>query len=350
MKRSAFSFDLPPELIAQRPAAERDGARLLVADARTGSIAHSHISSLPKFVPERAICVPNDVRVRRARLRLRREGGGEGEALLLKHLGNSRFEALLRPGAKLGPGKRAAVVAHADGQLLAELLVETELEGGLRIIRLLGDSSFGWEEVDSMGNLPLPPYIRRPAGPQDDERYQTSFHGCEGEAVAAPTAGLHFTPGLIKKLEKKDCLWMPLRLHVGLGTFRPMTAEDIEDHPMHSELFEIPEKTALVLESALHRRDRDVLTIGTTSLRAMESAWDGKKMERSGCTDIFIRPGSKIATASHLLTNFHLPESTLFVLVAALLGLERAHGAYREAIKEKYRFFSYGDAMLIMNI
>jgi S-adenosylmethionine:tRNA ribosyltransferase-isomerase len=350
MKRSEFNFALPDELIAQFPPAERDGARLMVVDAQSGSIAHTHISRLPESVPEGAICVPNDVKVRRARLILRREGGGEAEALLLKCLGDGRFEALLRPAAKLKPGKTAYIVNPAGGSAVAELTVEASLDEGLRIIRLRGRAACDWEAVDSLGHLPLPPYIRRLAGLQDDERYQTVFHSSEGEAVAAPTAGLHFTPELISELEQKKCLWMPVRLHVGLGTFRPMTAEDIEGHSMHSERYQIPEKTARELENALRVKNRDVLAIGTTSLRALESAWDGAKLARSGNTDIFIRPGHKIAAANHLLTNFHLPESTLFVLVSALLGLGLAHEAYQQAIKEKYRFFSYGDAMLIMNV
>ncbi|MDR1841518.1 MAG: tRNA preQ1(34) S-adenosylmethionine ribosyltransferase-isomerase QueA [Holophagales bacterium] len=348
MKRSAFNFELPGDLIAQRPTAERDGARLLVVDAANGSIAHSHIRLLPEWTPEASLCVPNDVKVRHARLFLRRPGGGE--ALLLKFLGNGRFEALVRPGAKLKQGKHADVIDPADNSILAELFVEAELDGGLRIVALHGDAPLDWDGVDSIGSLPLPPYIQRAAGAEDDERYQTVFHSQEGEAVAAPTAGLHLTEELIGKLEQKQCAWRPIRLHVGLGTFRPMTAENIEDHAMHEELYEIPESTALELESALRNRGRNIAAIGTTSLRALEAAWDGANLKRRGATRIFIRPGYSVKTANYLLTNFHLPESTLFVLVSALMGLELAHRAYKTAIQEKYRFFSYGDAMLIKNV
>jgi len=350
MKRNAFNFELPGELIAQRPSPERDGARLLVVDAANGSIAHSHIRNLPEWIPDGSICVPNDVKVRHARLFLKRPGGGGGEALLIKSLGDSRFEALVRPGARLKQGKRADVINPADGSVLAALFVEAETDEGLRIVALHGDAALDWDGVDSIGSLPLPPYIQRPAALEDDERYQTVFHSREGEAVAAPTAGLHFTPELIKKLEQKKCLWLPIRLHVGLGTFRPMTAENIEDHAMHEERYEIPDAAALELKSALRERSRDIVAIGTTSLRTLESAWDGANLKQRGATRIFIRPGYQIKTASRLLTNFHLPESTLFVLVSALLGLDLARHAYKVAIQEKYRFFSYGDAMLIKNV
>jgi S-adenosylmethionine:tRNA ribosyltransferase-isomerase len=351
MERHEFHFDLPSGLIAQRPPKERDGARLLVVDAASGAMAHSCIRDLQEWVPDGALCVPNDVMVRHARLLLRRQGGGAGEALLHRHLGGGRFEALLRPGAKLGVGKSARVVDPRDGACLARLLVEEDLGGGSKAIRFLGDSPFDWDRVDSIGLLPLPPYIKRPADAEDDERYQTAFRSDEGEAVAAPTAGLHFTPGLIRRLKEKGCLWLPIRLHVGLGTFRPMTAEDVEDHEMHEERFEIPEDTASALVEALAERSREILAVGTTSLRAIEAAWSGgASVARSGSTAIFIRPGYRIRTADHLLTNFHLPESTLFVLVSALLGLESAKGAYLEAIRENYRFFSFGDAMLIKNI
>jgi S-adenosylmethionine:tRNA ribosyltransferase-isomerase len=269
---------------------------------------------------------------------------------LLKSLGDNRFEALVRPGARLKAKKSASVIDPNSGYIIAELLVEAELDEGLRIIQLLGDTPFDWDAVDSIGRLPLPPYIQRPACADDNDRYQTIFHSTEGEAVAAPTAGLHFTTELIKKLEQKNCSWRPLRLHVGLGTFRPMTAEDIEDHAMHEERYEIPEAVALEIEGILRHRSRELVAIGTTSLRTLEAAWDGAHLKRRGATRIFIRPGYKIKTADHLLTNFHLPESTLFVLIAALMGIEMAQHAYSVAIQEKYRFFSYGDAMLIKGL
>jgi len=329
---------------------------MMVVDASSGAIVHSSVMDLPEWLPKGSILVPNEVKVRCARLVLRRTGGGAGEALLLKSLGEGRFEVLLRPGAKLRAGKMALVVGQNGAeQGEAKLTVEEELDEGLRIVRLEGESGpIDWDTIDEMGHLPLPPYIKREAGPEDIERYQTVFHSSEGEAVAAPTAGLHFTPNLIDRLKENGCLWRPISLNIGLGTFRPMTAEDIEDHAMHEESYEIPQATAKELESAIASATpelaRPIVAIGTTSLRAMEAAWDGVALKRKGSTDIFIRPGRKIRTAAHMLTNFHLPESTLFVLVSALLGLELAHRAYSEAIREKYRFFSYGDAMLILNI
>jgi S-adenosylmethionine:tRNA ribosyltransferase-isomerase len=350
MRRQAFGFELPQELIAQHPAAQRDGARLLVADPAAGSLRHAWVRDLPDLVPPGALCVPNDVKVRHARLLLRRAGGGEGEALLLRALPGGCFEALVRPGARLKPGKRAGVLDPDTGRSVAELVVEEALDEGLRRVRVLGpDGELDWDEVDRIGRMPLPPYITHPAGAEDEGRYQTVFRAEEGEAVAAPTAGLHFTGELIDGLRARGCLWSPVRLHVGLGTFRPMTAEDLSDHVMHEERYEIPEATAAHLEPVLARRTRPLLAVGTTSLRTLEAAWDGASLKRSGSTRLFIQPGYRLRTADLLLTNFHLPESTLFVLVSTLLGLDFAQEAYAEAIREQYRFFSYGDAMLILN-
>jgi S-adenosylmethionine:tRNA ribosyltransferase-isomerase len=319
-------------------------------DAATGSLAHHSIRDLPGLIPAGTLCVPNDVKVRHARLFLRRSGGGAGEALLLRALGDGAFEAMVRPGARLKPGAVATVVDPSSGATLAELRIEANREEGLRAVRVLGNGAeLDWDEVDRIGRLPLPPYITHLAEGEDEDRYQTVFHAAEGEAVAAPTAGLHFTPELIAALEAKGCTWRPVRLHVGLGTFRPMSAEDTDAHVMHEERFEIPEATAAELEAAIPGRSRPLLAIGTTSLRTLEGAWDGARLARAGSTRIFITPGCQLRTADHLLTNFHLPESTLFVLVCALLGIELAHAAYAEAIRERYRFFSYGDAMLILN-
>ncbi len=349
MLRTSFHFDLPPGLIAQHPAPDRDGARLLVVDAGTGSWSHRTIRDLPKLVPAGSLCIPNDVRVRHARLFLRRRGGGAGEALLLRSLGAGIFEALVRPGARLKPGALAVVIDPLSAAELAGLEVLESLPEGLRAVRVHSDHGLDWDEIDRIGRLPLPPYIEHLAGDEDEARYQTVFAAREGEAVAAPTAGLHFTPELIAQLEARDCGWHPVRLHVGLGTFRPMTAERLEDHAMHEERFEIPEATAALLEPVLEDRSRPVLCIGTTSLRTLEGSWDGHHLARKGVTRLFITPGYRLRTADHLLTNFHLPESTLFVLVSALLGLDLAQAAYAEAVREGYRFFSYGDAMLILN-
>ena len=349
MKRADFHFDLPPELIAQHPTAERDGARLLVVDASTGDWSHRSIRDLPALVPAGALCVPNDVRVRHARLFLRRAGGGAGEALLLHSLGHGTFEAMVKPGARLKPGASATVVDPHSGADLARLDILEALPEGLRLVRVHAAYDLDWDEIDRIGRLPLPPYITHLADGEDESRYQTVFAAREGEAVAAPTAGLHFTPELIAALQARGCGWHPVRLHVGLGTFRPMTADRLEDHDMHEERFEIPEATATLLEPIFRDRSRPVLCVGTTSLRTLEGAWDGARLARDGATRIFITPGHALRTADHLLTNFHLPESTLFVLVSALLGLGVAQAAYAEAVRERYRFFSYGDAMLILN-
>ncbi|MBK9797359.1 MAG: tRNA preQ1(34) S-adenosylmethionine ribosyltransferase-isomerase QueA [Holophagaceae bacterium] len=348
MLRSDFHFDLPGELIAQHPPEDRDGARLLVVDARSGTWSHRTIRDLPGLIPPDSLCVPNDVRVRHARLFLRRRGGGAGEALLLRSLGAGRFEALVKPGARLKPGASAAVVDPLTAAELARIEVLETLPEGLRVVRVQSDHGLDWDEIDRIGRLPLPPYIEHLADAEDETRYQTVFAASEGEAVAAPTAGLHFTPELIAALAAKGCGWHPVRLHVGLGTFRPMTAERLEDHAMHEERFEIPEATAALLEPVLVDRSRPVLCVGTTSLRTLEGAWDGERLAREGATRLFITPGYRLRTADHLLTNFHLPESTLFVLVSSLLGLELAQAAYAEAVRERYRFFSYGDAMLIL--
>jgi S-adenosylmethionine:tRNA ribosyltransferase-isomerase len=349
MKRSDFHFDLPQELIAQHPASQRDGARLLVVDARTGAWSHRTIRDLPILVPEKTLCVPNDVRVRHARLFLRRSGGGAGEALLLRSLGPGLYEALVKPGARLKPVASAAVVDPFTGVELARIEVMETLPEGLRTVRVHADHGLDWDEIDRIGRLPLPPYIDHLANDEDETRYQTVFAAREGEAVAAPTAGLHFTPELIAELRARGCGWQPVRLHVGLGTFRPMTAERLQDHAMHEERFEIPSTTAALLEPILRDRSRPILCVGTTSLRTLEGAWDGQSLAREGATRLFIMPGYELRTADHLLTNFHLPESTLFVLVSALLGLDLAQAAYAEAVREQYRFFSYGDAMLILN-
>jgi S-adenosylmethionine:tRNA ribosyltransferase-isomerase len=349
MLRSDFHFDLPPELIAQHPAPDRDGARLLVVDARTGTWSHRAIRDLPELVPQGSLCVPNDVRVRHARLFLRRAGGGAGEALLLRSLGGGVFEAMVKPGARLKPGSAAAVVDPVSKAELARLDVLDTLPEGLRAVRVHAEHGLDWDEIDRIGRLPLPPYIEHLADGEDETRYQTVFSAAEGEAVAAPTAGLHFTPELIARLRADGCGWHPVRLHVGLGTFRPMTADRLEDHAMHEERFEIPDGTAALLEAAFRDRSRPVLCVGTTSLRTLEGAWDGARLQRLGATRLFITPGYALRTADHLLTNFHLPESTLFVLVASLLGLDLAQAAYAEAVRARYRFFSYGDAMLILH-
>ncbi|HTL98730.1 MAG TPA: S-adenosylmethionine:tRNA ribosyltransferase-isomerase, partial [Holophagaceae bacterium] len=247
MKRADFGFELPPELIAQHPAPARDGARLLVVDRATQSWSHRAIRDLPELIAPGTLIVPNDVKVRHARLFLRRAGGGKGEALLLRSLGPGRFEAMVRPGARLKPGAAAEVVDPERGAVMAQLRVLETRDEGLREVEVHSDHPLDWDEIDRIGRLPLPPYIDHLSGEEDESRYQTVF-ATGGEAVAAPTAGLHFTPELINRLNSNQCDWRPVRLHVGLGTFRPMSAENLEDHPMHEERWEIPESTAAALE------------------------------------------------------------------------------------------------------
>lgn len=348
MHRSEFAFELPDDLIAQHPEPQRDASRLLVVDPVAGTLQHRSVRDLPELLAPGTLCVPNDVKVRHARLHLRRSGGGAGEALLLRSLPGGAFEALVRPGARLRDGTTATVVHPESAQALAELRIEATLPEGLRVVRLhAGGQDLDWDGIDRIGRLPLPPYIKHLDSAEDEARYQTVFHGASGEAVAAPTAGLHFTPELIAALGRRSCGWHPLRLHVGLGTFRPMTADDLNDHVMHEERYEVPASAAAALEPALRSGTPPVLAVGTTALRSLEAAWDGRALAPSGATRLFIRPGYRIHTARQLFTNFHLPESTLFVLVSTLLGLDVAKACYAEAIKERYRFFSYGDAMLI---
>lgn len=349
-RRAEFHFDLPEELIAQHPADRRDAARLLIVDAAQRTLRHALIPDLADVLPEGTLCVPNDVKVRHARLLLKRSGGGGGEALLLRAFPDGSYEAMVRPGTRLKPGKEADVVDPVSGEVRARLLVEAALDEGLRKVRILQEGHvLDWDEVDRIGRLPLPPYITHPAQAEDEDRYQTVFHAEAGEAVAAPTAGLHFTRDLIARLGARGCSWHAVRLHVGLGTFRPMTADHLDEHVMHEERYEIPAPTAEAVELVLRDRTHPLLCIGTTSLRTLEAAWDGQRLARGGATRLFIQPGYRLRTADMLLTNFHLPESTLFVLVASILGLPFAQEAYAEAVHERYRFFSYGDAMLILN-
>lgn len=351
MKREDFYFNLPSELIAQQPSISRDSSRLIVVDAAAKTFFHSYISKLPQLIPSETICVPNNVKVRRARLILRKNSGGYCEALLLHQISCGCFEALVKPGRYFQVGKRVQVVDPLSNNTVAELVVEKILNEGIRVIRLFNNSGhLNWDSVDCIGKMPLPHYIKQQILPQDENRYQTVFHNDDGEAIAAPTAGLHFTNELITQLKQLGCIWSPICLHVGLGTFRPLVVDNIEDHSMHTERYEISEATANTLYKAISQKTNPILAIGTTSLRTMEAAWNGVEIKRKGITKLFIQPGYDIRTANMLLTNFHLPESTLFILISAILGLKFAHSIYTEAIREQYKFFSYGDAMLIINI
>lgn len=339
MKKSDFYFDLPEELIAQTPLERRDGSRLLVLDKNTGAMQHRHFYELPEFLREGDCLVLNDSRVLPARLIGRRSSGGSVELVLLRDLGGGRWECLSRPGRKTKPGTE---LIFGEGELTAE--VEAVAEGGNRIVRFDYEGIF-LEILERLGKMPLPPYIKEEL--QDSERYQTVYSRELGSA-AAPTAGLHFTPELLEKIAAKGVKVCYLTLHVGLGTFRPVKEENIEEHLMHSEFCIVPEETAREVTAA-KREGRRVVAVGTTSCRTLESftTEDGTLPATSGWTDIFIYPGYKFKCVDALVTNFHLPESTLIMLVSALAGREHVLDAYKTAVEEKYRFFSFGDAMFI---
>lgn len=339
MKTSDFYFDLPPELIAQTPIEKRDASRLLVLDKRTGETQHRHFYELVDLLNSGDCLVLNNSRVLPARLIGHRPTGGACEVLLLTDKGDNVWECLVRPGRKLKPG---AQVIFGDGQLTA--VVEAEIEDGKRLVRFQYEGIF-LEILEQLGKMPLPPYIKEEL--QDQERYQTVYSKVNGSA-AAPTAGLHFTPELMQKIEEKGVKLCYVTLHVGLGTFRPVKADDILDHEMHSEFCIIPQETADIINETKKNGGR-VICVGTTSCRTIESfaAEDGTLRECSGWTNIFIYPGYRFKVLDCLVTNFHLPESTLVMLVSALAGLEHVLEAYRQAIELRYRFFSFGDAMFI---
>ena len=339
MKKSDFYFDLPEELIAQTPLEKRDSSRLLHLDRQTGEIEHRHFYNLPEYLREGDCLVLNDTRVLPARLLGSRKSGGGVELVLLRDLGEGRWECLSRPGRKTKPGTE---LFFGDGELTAT--VEAVAEGGNRIVHFHYDGIF-LEVLERLGKMPLPPYIKEEL--QDAERYQTVYSRELGSA-AAPTAGLHFTPELLKQIQEKGVKVCYITLHVGLGTFRPVKEDEIENHEMHSEFCVIARETADAVNETKRNGGR-VIAVGTTSCRTLESfaAEDGHLEPASGWTDIFIYPGYHFKCIDALVTNFHLPESTLIMLVSALAGRENILNAYRIAVAEHYRFFSFGDAMFI---
>ena len=340
MKKSDFYFDLPEELIAQTPLQRRDGSRLMRLSRESGAIEHRHFYELPELLREGDCLVLNDSRVLPARLLGTRSSGGSVELVLLRDLGEGRWECLSRPGRKTKPGTE---LSFGDGELTATVAAVTD--GGNRIVQFHYDGIF-LEILERLGKMPLPPYIK--AELRDPERYQTVYSRETGSA-AAPTAGLHFTKELLAEIEERGVRIAYVTLHVGLGTFRPVKEEEIEDHPMHAEFCVIPEETARIVNETKRAGGR-VIAVGTTSCRTLESfaAEDGSLTASSGWTDIFIYPGYRFKCVDALITNFHLPESTLIMLVSALAGREQILNAYRIAVEEKYRFFSFGDAMLIL--
>ena len=341
MKTSDFYYDLPPELIAQTPLERRDGSRLMCLNKETGAIEHHHFYELPNFLKAGDCLVLNDSRVLPARLLGHREpSGGAVEVLLLVDRGDKKWECLVRPGRKLHPGQR---VSFGDGQLLTAEILE-ELPGGNRIVEFHYEGIF-LEILEQLGKMPLPPYIKEELN--DPERYQTVYSREVGSA-AAPTAGLHFTRELLRQVEDMGVKICYVTLHVGLGTFRPVKEEDPLEHEMHSEYCMISAETADIINETRKNGGR-VICVGTTSCRTVESwaAEDGTLKESAGWTSIYIYPGYHFKVLDGLVTNFHLPESTLIMLVSALAGREHILSAYGEAVKEKYRFFSFGDAMFI---
>ena len=340
MKTHDFYFDLPQELIAQTPLERRDGSRLLTLDKETGEWTHRHFYDLPQLLRPGDCLIMNDSRVLPARLLGHRlPGGGACEVLLLIDRGDKTWECLVRPGKKLRPGAR---ISFGDGELTAE--VTTEVEGGNRLVRFEYEGIF-LEVLERLGKMPLPPYIKEEL--QDQERYQTVYSRVNGSA-AAPTAGLHFTRELMAELTAMGVRIGYVTLHVGLGTFRPVKEEDITDHDMHSEYCVIPQETADLINETKKQGGR-VICVGTTSCRTLES-WaneDGTMEAKAGWTNIFIYPGYRFKVLDGLITNFHLPESTLIMLVSALAGREHVLAAYKEAVENRYRFFSFGDAMFI---
>ena len=340
MKTHDFYFDLPPELIAQTPIAQRDASRLLVLDKTTGATEHRHFFDLPEYLHPGDCLILNDSRVLPARLLGHRvPGGGACEILLLIDRGDNVWECLVRPGKKL---RKGAKVSFGDGELTAE--IAEELPDGNRLVKFFYEGIF-LEVLDRLGKMPLPPYIKEEL--QDRERYQTVYSKVNGSA-AAPTAGLHFTPELLEKIRQMGVKVGYVTLHVGLGTFRPVKEEEITDHAMHSEYCVISQETADLINETKKNGGR-VCAVGTTCCRTLESVATkcGEIRADDDWTDIFIYPGYQYKCIDALITNFHLPESTLIMLVSAFCGYENTMNAYKIAVREKYRFFSFGDAMLI---
>lgn len=339
MNKSDFDFYLPEELIAQTPLEKRDTSRLLHLNKQTGEIEHKHFYDIKQYLREGDCLVLNDSRVLPARLIGARPTGGAVELVLLKDLGDNRWECLSRPGRKTKPGQE---LVFGNGELTA--VVQEVTLGGNRIVKFSYEGIF-LEILERLGKMPLPPYIKE--GLQDSERYQTVYSKELGSA-AAPTAGLHFTKELLAEIADMGVKICYVTLHVGLGTFRPVKADKIEDHEMHSEFCIVPDETAESV-NAVKRAGGRVIAVGTTSCRTLESftTEDGTLQATSGWTNIFIYPGYKFKSIDALITNFHLPESTLIMLVSALAGRENILNAYNTAVKERYRFFSFGDAMMI---
>ncbi len=341
MELTDFNYDLPEELIAQDPLLKRSDSRLMVIHRDDDSIEHKHFSDVIDYLNEGDCLVINDTKVIPARLLgVKKDTGAAIEVLLLRNRGDNVWETLVKPGKKMKVG---AEVEFGEG-LLRGVVVDI-IDEGNRLIKFTYEGI--WEEIlDQLGEMPLPPYITHKL--QDKNRYQTVYAKHEGSA-AAPTAGLHFTEELLQKIEDKGVKIARVTLHVGLGTFRPVKVEKIEEHHMHSEFYIVPEETASIINETRKAGGR-IISVGTTSTRTLESAAaeDGSLKACSGWTDIFIYPGYKFKVIDSLITNFHLPESTLIMLVSAFYNREKVLDAYKTAVEKKYRFFSFGDAMILI--
>ncbi len=340
MKTSDFNYELPKELIAQTPLEKRDTSRLMTLDRKTGAWEHHHFYELPDFLEPGDCLILNDSRVLPARLLGQRlPGGGACEVLLLIDRGEKTWECLVRPGRHMREGTK---LSFGNGELTAE--VTEVLPDGNRLVRFDYEGIF-LEVLERLGKMPLPPYIKEEL--QDQERYQTVYSKVPGSA-AAPTAGLHFTPELLETIRQKGVNIGYVTLHVGLGTFRPVKEEEITEHEMHSEFCILPPETARLINET-KAGGRRCICVGTTSCRTLESwaAEDGRMEPKAGWTSIYIYPGYRFKVMDGLVTNFHLPESTLIMLVSAFAGREHVLAAYEEAVREKYRFFSFGDAMFL---
>lgn len=342
LKVDLFDFHLPEELIAQTPLEQRDASRLMVLNKETGSVKHHMFHDLLDYVQEGDCLVLNDTRVLPARLFGTKEDTGANiEVLLLKQTQGDTWETLVKPAKRV---KEGTVISFGDGRLTA-VCKETSDQGG-RLLEFNYEGIF-YEVLEQLGEMPLPPYIKERL--DDQERYQTVFAREQGSA-AAPTAGLHFTEEMLEELKEKGVHIAFLTLHVGLGTFRPVSVDDLEEHDMHSEFYQVSEGTAALLNSVREKGGR-IISVGTTSTRTLETIateHNGKFVASSGWTNIFIFPGYEFKAIDGMITNFHLPKSTLIMLVSALAGRENVISAYEQAVAEKYRFFSFGDAMLIL--
>jgi S-adenosylmethionine:tRNA ribosyltransferase-isomerase len=355
MKRTDFFFDLPGELIAQYPPEERGQSRLLVLNRAARTWSHHQAAELPALLEPGSLLVFNNSRVRKARLfAVSKSHGGRAEFLLVKKIDAGTWKAFVKRSRRRRPGSRY-VFTGPGGEEIAEAEI-TGVDGEFRILRFDRPITEDW--LETWGHIPLPPYIKRQDTPADSERYQTVYSQspdsgggsfmASDRSAAAPTAGLHFTPELLERLAGAGMETAFITLHVGLGTFLPVRAEHIEDHVMHEESFSIDEKAAAKIERA-KAAGRKIIAVGTTSVRTLESAWDGSVVRRGeGSTSIFIYPGCRFNMVDALFTNFHTPESTLLMLVSAFAGREFIMDAYAEAIRQGYRFFSYGDAMLLL--